>query len=234
MKRNSYYPARVGDQITWLNNFANKLPGQAATLGLAAATVTAIVADCLWLAYILQAWQPAVRAWSLAATNAVNLAQTGDGTALMELPVFTPPALPGTVTATNTGALNRIFNLVQQIKDNKNCTDAIALDLGIIGSAHPAPDYTTLQPIIDAVIVGNQVNVKWGWNGYSAYLDMCELQVDRGDGKGFVPLAFDTTPGYTDTQTFPAAPAKWTYRAIYRVGDGQVGLWSAPVSVVVG
>ena len=66
-----------------------------------------------------------------------------------------------------------------------------------------------------------------------AWLDLCELQVDRGDGKGFIPLAFDTTPGYTDTAPFPATPVKWTYRAIYRVGDTQVGIWSAPVSITV-
>ena len=67
----------------------------------------------------------------------------------------------------------------------------------------------------------------------SAFLDICELQVDRADGKGFILLAYDTTPGYTDTQPFPAAPATWTYRAIYRVGDKQVGVWSNPVSVTV-
>ena len=77
------------------------------------------------------------------------------------------------------------------------------------------------------------MNVKWNWGGYAAWLDICELQVDRNDGKGFVLLAFDTTPGYTDTQAFPAVPAVWTYRAIYRLGDNQVGLWSLPVSVTV-
>jgi hypothetical protein len=41
---------------------------------------------------------------------------------------------------------------------------------------------------------------------FSAFLDICELQVDRGDNKGFVALAFDTTPGYNDTQPFPTAP----------------------------
>jgi hypothetical protein len=44
----------------------------------------------------------------------------------------------------------------------------------------------------------------------------------------------DTTPGYTDNQPFPAAPVKWTYRAIYRLGDNRVGQWSKPVSVTVG
>jgi len=56
-----------------------------------------------------------------------------------------------------------------------------------------------------------------------ATLDQCEIQVDCGDSKGFVFLAIDTTPGYTDTQPFPDAPAKWTYQAIYRVADNRVG-----------
>jgi hypothetical protein len=62
---------------------------------------------------------------------------------------------------------------------------------------------------------------------------MCELQVDAG-GKGFVLLAFDTTPNYTDSAPNPTAPAKWTYRAIYRVGDHRAEQWSKPVSVTIG
>ena len=84
------------------------------------------------------------------------------------------------------------------------------------------------------MISGSHVLIKWGWGGNSAYLDMCELQVDRGDGNGFVLLAYDTTPNYIDTQPFPATPVKWTYRAIYRVGDSRVGQWSLSVSVTVG
>jgi len=69
--------------------------------------------------------------------------------------------------------------------------------------------------------------------GRGAFLDLCEIQVDR-TGQGFGPLAFDTTPGYTDTEPFPASPTKWTHRAIYRVGDQRVGQWSKSVSITVG
>jgi hypothetical protein len=122
---------------------------------------------------------------------------------------------------------------VQIIKTNANYNEAIGEALGIEGAQQTGPDLTAIQPVIAAVISGNHVNVKWGWGGNGAYLDMCELQVDGGDGNGFVLLAFDTTPNYTDTQPFPAAPVTWTYRAIYRVGDTQVGQWSLPVSVTV-
>ncbi len=72
------------------------------------------------------------------------------------------------------------------------------------------------------------------WSGFSAFLDMVELVVDRSDNKGEVLLAQETTPNYIDTTPFPATPTKWTYRAIYRVGDSRVGQWSKPVSVTVG
>ena len=144
------------------------------------------------------------------------------------------PVFPATVPAVAPGIEARFRALVQLIKANPNYNSAIGQALGIEGAEQTGPDLTTLQPVIDAIISGNHVNVKWGWGGNSAYLDMCELQVDRGDAKGFVLLAYDTTPNYTDTQPFPAAPTKWTYRAIYRVGDSQVGLWSLSVSVTVG
>ncbi len=53
-------------------------------------------------------------------------------------------------------------------------------------------------------------------------------------GGGFDFLTQDTTPGYNDTTPHPATPAKWTYRAIFRVNDAQVGLWSASMSTYVG
>ncbi len=37
-----------------------------------------------------------------------------------------------------------------------------------------------------------------------------------------------------DLMTIQPVPAKWTYRAIYRIGDQSVGQWSSPVSVMVG
>jgi hypothetical protein len=78
------------------------------------------------------------------------------------------------------------------------------------------------------------VELNWKWQGYRKFLDQLEIQVDRADGKRFVVLAFDTTPGYNDSAPFPATPTQWKYRAIYRVNDMQVGLWSATVSVMVG
>ena len=131
------------------------------------------------------------------------------------------------------GILPRFRALVKRIKALHTYTVAIGEALGIEGPVATAPDLTQVQPDFDATISGNHVELGWDWGGNGAYLDMCELQVDRNDGKGRVVLAYDTTPGYNDTQPFPATPTKWTYWAIYRVGDAQVGLWSKPVTITV-
>ncbi len=229
MRRNPWWPVRVGDQVTCLGNFRTKLPGYATPLGLAAGVVTAAVADCDWLIYVLSEWLPTVRTFSEACTNATIDAQSGDGTTVLSLPTFTPPAGG---TPVDTGALNRVFDLVQTIKDSAGYTEAIGQDLGIIGSEKGAPDFTTFGPVLKITRAPAGVTVGWDWQAKRDFLDMIELQVDRGNG--WELLAFDTTPGYNDTAPIPATPTKWKYRGIYRVGDQRVGQWSAEVSVNVG
>jgi hypothetical protein len=231
MIRNSFYPKRADAQVIWHGNLRNKLPVHATTLGLAPAVVTAALADADWLIYVLGTWLPAVRTFSESCTDAVVEAQNGPGTGLMSLPTFTAP-LGG--TPVNTGALLRIFNLVQQIRINPACTEAIASDLGIVGSEQSEPDWNVFGPVLKISRAPAGVTVGWGWQGKSAFLDQIEIEVDRGDGKGWVMLAIDTTPGYVDTEAIPATPTKWQYRAIYRVGDQRVGQWSAAASVIVG
>ena len=151
----------------------------------------------------------------------------------MVLPVFTAPALPAGVVAVNDGALIRIFDLIQRLKGSAAYTEAIGTDLGVIGSQQSPPDFATLQPTISATVAGpNKVDIDWGWGGYAAFLDACEIQVDRGSG--WTLLTIDTTPGYTDSTTHPATLTRWKYRAIYHADDAQVGLWSAEASVTVG
>ena len=235
MRMNHYYPTRQADQVQWLTNFSLKLPASTGVLGLTAPQVTASVADCNWLIYVLQLWLPAVRHWALASTDATAEAQTGAGGTPQALPIFTPPALPGTTVAVNPGALDRIFVLVQAIKDGGKSSETINTNLGLIGSEQTAPDLATVQPDLAANVSGTQVNVKWGWGGFGAFLDSCEIHVDRSDTKGFGLLTIDTTPNYTDTQPFPAPGQSvlWKYKAIYRQGDQRVGQWSDVVSVAV-
>ncbi len=231
MTRNRYYPAKAADQVVWHGNFRNKLPDHATTLALAAGTVTAALADCDWLIYLLGTWLPAVRTYSESSTSAITEAESGTGSTPQTLPTFTAPAGG---TPVNPGALDRIFNLVQTIRINPACTDVIANDLGLFGAEQGAPDWDTFGPVLKVSRAPAGVTVGWGWQGKRPFLDQCEIQVDRGDGQGFVLLTIDTTPGYNDTEPIPATPTKWQYRAIYRVGDQRLGQWSAVATVIVG
>ncbi|MFN0080614.1 MAG: hypothetical protein ACKVY0_29450 [Prosthecobacter sp.] len=149
------------------------------------------------------------------------------GQTVPELPAGFPVAVPA-------GIVRRFRDLVKRLKAIKNYTPPIGQALGIEGTVQAGPDLAIIQAIIALSIIGNAVLISWGWQGFSAFLDMLELQVDRGDGKGFVFLTYDTTPNYTDTTPLPATPTKWKYRAIYRVGDAQVGQWSNTVEITVG
>jgi hypothetical protein len=97
-----------------------------------------------------------------------------------------------------------------------------------------APDYATIHPLIAATASGGGVQIAWGWQGFGAFLDLCEICVDRGDGQGFRLLAIDSTPGCEDSTPYPAVAARWSYKAIYRVTDHQIGQWSPEISLTVG
>lgn len=234
MKRTPFYPFSINDQVHWLENYRNKIVIHGAVLGLTPAQIAATVADARWLIYVLLTWLGASRAWSMACTDAVTEARTGASTGPMALPVFVPPALPDQVAPVAAGALTRILDLCENLRNHPACTEAIATDLGLVGSELTGPDLTTLQPPLKATRTGSVVNFPWTWGGNSKFLDALEIQVDRNDTKGWVLLVMDTTPGYVDSFPQPATPTVWKYRAIYRVDDAQVGQWSNIVSVAVG
>ena len=234
MKHNRFFPIRQGDQIIWLQNFSSKIGGYATTLGLTTQQVTALVADCLWVIYLLETWLPAVRTWAQSCTDTVANAQTGSGSGTIVLPTFTAPALPTGTTAQAAGSLTRILTVVQTIKEGGKCTDDIATALGIVGAATTGPDLTSVQPPLSAIFSGDHVDIKTGWGGNQKFLDAVELQKDWGDGKGFVYLVTLTGVAYRDNAPLPASRTVWAYRAIYRVANQQTGVWSNTVSVAVG
>lgn len=143
MKRQNYYPSRITDQIPWLENFRTKVPGYVTTLGLVQAKVDANVAGIRYLVYVLSQWLGAVRAFGPASTEAVDLLTSGSGPDPVVLPTFTAPALPSGVAAVPPGVLERLFELVREIKEADGYTEAMGLDLGIIGAGdkaqHAAP-----------------------------------------------------------------------------------------------
>jgi len=230
MPKSDFIPQNDDAFAAQLQTFKTAIPTYAATLGLTSAQTTEQAADADYFGYVLachsimrngsQQWT----GWKQITRDGGDVPSSGEG----ELPVF-----PTKATAVAPGVEPRFRELVRQIKSQPNYNPSIGEALGIEGAEQTGPDMTTVEPDIGAKISGGAVAIKWGWGGHREFLSMCELQVDRGNGT-FVLLAIDTTPNYTDTEPFPATPTKWTYRAIYRVGDHRVGQWSKPVSVTVG
>jgi hypothetical protein len=231
MPKSSYLQGPDAEFSTQLLTFKNNLGPYAATLGVSAAQATAQAADADYFAYELACQQIAqnlAQQW----TAWKDLSRDGGTPPPAGMPQ--PPVFPAAVAAVAPGIEARFRALVQQIKKHANYNEAIGQTLGIEGSEQTGPDLTTLRPVIDAAVAGNRVEIDWGWQGNRAFLDACEIQVDRADGKGWVLLTIDTTPSYTDTQAFPSVPTKWSYRAIYRLADAQVGQWSQIAEVMVG
>ena len=172
--------------------------------------------------------QQAAQGW----TAEKNFERDGTGTAPAGQVV---PVLPANFPAAQPpGIVPRFRQLVKRLRANRNFTDAMAQTLGIAGAEHTGPDLTTIQPDINVQIVGTHLEVGWDWQGYRTFLDLCEFQVDRHDGHGFVPLTHSIHPGCKDVTPFPATPAVWQYRAIFHADGKQVGIWSQLATVTVG
>jgi hypothetical protein len=214
-----------------MNTFKINIPTYATVLSVTAAQMASQAADAVAFDYwfksmsIMQKDAQQFTAWK-------NLLRDGGTPPTGGAPGL--PVLPEPVPAVAPGIKARFRALVQTIKNNPNYNISIGEALDIEGAQQNPPDYSTLMPVLTLRINGNRVEIGWGWQGYGAFLDQLELQVDRSDGKGFVNLTYDPTPGYIDTTPFPTTPTKWTYRAIYRLDEAQVGQWSSPVSIMVG
>jgi hypothetical protein len=147
MKRQPYFPRVVAERPEWFATYAAQLPIANTTLDLDAAAVTATVADARFCEYASGVWLAATREFGPAATAGLDELFDGPGGAAFVLPDFTAPALPNGVSAVPSGALRRIFAFVQTIKASPNYTEAIGLQLGIVGqedsAEHPLPEFTT-------------------------------------------------------------------------------------------
>jgi hypothetical protein len=214
-----------------LNTFRDNIGPYATLLGLTAPEIASQAADADNYNYViasLMTIDQCSQQWSMWE----RLIRQGGTAPSSGAPVL--PTLGAAPAAVDLGIEERFRTLVRRIKAHPNYNASIGDALGIEGPEQTPVDLSTVQPRLKLKISGGVVVIGWGWGGQSEQLDMIRLEVDRGTGAGFVLLANDTTPGYFDTESFPATAAKWTYRGMYYVGDGAVGQWSDPVSINVG
>ena len=222
---------------TQLQTFQQNIGQHAASLGVTPEQVAAQSADADYYRYVVQSQQE-VLAHSRGCTALRKIVRKGSPQTTDPDAKFGPNTLSFTLSKTVPpvafGIEGRFRLLVRQVKASANYTVAIGTRLGIEAKNHAAPDPAAVQPKLTATIQSDHVKLGWDWRGWRKFLDLCVIEVDRGDGRGFVPLVISTRPGSKDKTPFPATPARWQYRAIYQVGDKYVGQWSQPASVLVG
>jgi hypothetical protein len=213
-----------------LNNFASKIGNYAATLGITPAEVASIQADNNFFTFVANGSNQIKqhgKDWTSyknilrSSTKAVNL---GDAPAWIA-----PPAVPA-VAADISGRWGR---MIQRIKSNENYTEAIGNDLGItaITSSLTPADLAVLKPILTVHLVAGQPTIEWQKG------DADGIAIYSADGNTGVYnfLATDLHPNFPDKRPLPAAGQSLVrkYKAIYILGDEQVGQWSDEVSISV-
>ncbi len=210
-------------------SFKDCITPYATDLGLTPAQVTAQAADADSYANTL-ATQSVLHHADSQWTTWKRLLRHGGSPSATVVP--SAPVLPAAIPSVTPGIESRFRALVQLIKASPAYNVAIGQALGIEGTEKGGPDLSAIAPTLTATLTGTHVQIGWGWQGHGEVLSMIEIHVNRGNG--YTLLTYDTTPGYTDTAPIPATPTKWTYKAIYRIGDHEVGQWSLEVSITVG
>jgi len=124
----------------------------------------------------------------------------------------------------------RVRLLAKRVKGHRNYTEALGIQLGIVGVAD-ATDMTVAQPTLVANPLAHGA-VEVAFNKSQA--DGVNLYSQREGNSEFVFLARDTASPYVDNRALLVAgkPEVRKYRAIYVVNDAETGIASDDVNVV--
>lgn len=230
MAKNYFLSRTDNGKSAFQHNLGDKLSGGAGyklKYGLTTPEVTDIVDGDKYFKYWLDVLDE-VDAFKKKVTGFKN--ELRDGVA-PGASASTPPAVPvfaAAPTAVEPGIFSRSTAIGNRIKKHKDYVVSDGNDMGLEGTAQPAPDLVGAQAQIKIVLIAGHPEIKWT----KGLFDAIWIEVDR-DGSGYKFLALDTIPDYTDTAALPARAETWKYRAIYIFHDDQVGKWSNEVSVTV-
>ena len=220
MKRPTWFPTVIGNQIVCLQNLKTKLPGYSATLGLVAGELTAALLDLDNAIYALDAYRGGIATFAKAAYARVDEAlQGGPAGNIAWLTFGLPGGAPAAVTY---GCLQRVFTyMANKVQTAPGFTDAIAFDLGLKQPPTPGLPPGALPEFTLRLTTGDKLEVVWT-KGQS---EGVKLQVNRGTAGTLEDI--DTRPNYT-LNWLPAAgtSAVIQVRLAFLLKDGTTGAWS--------
>lgn len=221
MKRQVFFPSRMGDQVVWLGNFKNKLPGYATALGLTTTQLDAIILDVENALYALDDYRGALTPANTSCHQCIQDALYDDSVpgdiAWMG---FTPPA--GAPAAVPYGCLKRVFAAINDdIKTAPAYTVMMGEDLGTEGPEEPAPSPTIVPELELRATTGGKLEVLWTKKQFDG------LKLDFDLGGGVMQSDIDLRPNYT-LNWLPAAgqSAVIKVRARYLYKGEEYGNWS--------
>ena len=227
MTKHDFIPKSDPAMALWLRNLANKIGSYATTFGLTPAEVASVRNDAVRFDYILKV-QEAYKTFKQNISKYKDILRDGPNDEPVDELVF--PSLPVAPVLVNSGIFPRLRKLVARIKAHPAYDDAIGADLGLLAS-HEAIDIPNLKPVLKSRLDAGRPLIIW----IKGPADSIDIYVDRRNGKGFVYLTTDFYPDYMDKCPMPAGKdsAVWDYKAIYKIGDEQVGQFSEVISVTV-
>lgn len=121
------------------------------------------------------------------------------------------------------GCVKRIFRFVENdIRTADSYTDAIGLDLCVIGPESGSGDEETTSPEFSlALTTGGKLEVRWKKGHFSG------VKLDFDLGAAGMRSDFDLSPHYTLNWLPPAGQsAVVLVRLVYLQGDAEFGQWS--------
>jgi hypothetical protein len=228
MKRKYYLPKDDSGKDLWLKNFANKISLYATKYGITAAEVSDMTASALHFSYWLN-YKNQYEEFGRKITAYKNEGRDGIAPGALASVPPAAPTLPAAPPVAVAGFFVRAVSLANRIKKHISSTEADIKDLGLLGE-DTSFDYLNAVPQMSLRLgSAGQPEIVWAKGPF----DSLEILVDRGNG--FVLLAIDTRPNYTDNAPLPAVGTSeiWKYKAIYHLNDDRIGQWTSEYSISV-
>jgi hypothetical protein len=224
----TYLPASETERKGWLNNFALKLEEYGLKLGLDNDDIVSIKKDAAYYDYtvtkidVLDSKILELKKYKEILSDDESSSTLGDFPKAI--------AFDSIPEAVKPGIFDRVSALVKRIKSSKGYTESLGQDLRIIITPDSKNDQQS-KPVIKIVLVSGKPVISFTKGSYSG----ADIYVDRADGKGYILLGTSMEPKFTDeTKLGDSEKAVlWTYKAIYKKGNMQVGDFSDPISIAV-